>query len=181
MQGAAGREQSELCKVGLRILDAEDRFLEDLFRETYRDLHLYAYAKLRDFHRAEELTQDVFVMAQSKLDELRLSPNPPGWLMNVLKNKIMHEFRTRTRKRTVPLSEVSDEAADEAAGAAYISADIEMREIFTKEEWQLIDTIYVEGRTITKAAQELGISYDACRRRMNGIREKARESLKDWL
>ena len=55
-----------------------DTFLEDLYREMYQKLYAFARVRLRDEQLAQEVTQDVFVLAQEKLDEVRHSPNPQG-------------------------------------------------------------------------------------------------------
>ena len=47
-----------------------DSFLEDLYREMYQKLYAYARVRLRDEQLAQEVTQDIFVLAQEKLGEL---------------------------------------------------------------------------------------------------------------
>ena len=53
-----------------------DSFLEDLYLEMYKKLYYYAYVRLKDEQLSQEVVQDVFVLAQEKLEILRQSPNP---------------------------------------------------------------------------------------------------------
>lgn len=52
--------------------------MRELYIEMYPKLYQYARVKLGDRQLAQELAQDVFVLAQEKIDSLRQSPNPKG-------------------------------------------------------------------------------------------------------
>ena len=84
-----------------------DTFLEDLYREMYQKIYAFARVRLRDEQLAQEVTQDVFVLAQEKLDEVRHSPNPQGWLIRAAGYAVQHAQRDRQyiEQRTVPLEE----------------------------------------------------------------------------
>ena len=45
----------------------EERFLEELYLEMYNKIYAFAYVRLEDEQLAQELVQDVFVLAQEKL------------------------------------------------------------------------------------------------------------------
>ena len=51
-----------------------DSFLEELYLEMYKKLYYYAYVRLKDEQLSQEVVQDVFVLAQEKLEVLRQSP-----------------------------------------------------------------------------------------------------------
>ena len=53
----------------------------------------YAITVVDDLELAEEIVQDVFVIAWNKYEDLMLSPNPGGWLMNTTKFTIRNTLR----------------------------------------------------------------------------------------
>ena len=62
----------------------ERELIDRLYFEMYDSLVGYANSYLNDQHRAEELTQEVFVSAVQKPEALMNSPNPRGWLYKTL-------------------------------------------------------------------------------------------------
>ena len=55
-----------------------DSFLETLYREMYPKIFAFARVRLQDEQLAQEIAQDVFVLAQEKLnDEQGLHPMIP--------------------------------------------------------------------------------------------------------
>ena len=62
--------------------------IESQFQEFYPALHRYASIALKDEGWAEDVVQDVFHDALRNADALSTHPNPQGWLMQALKNKV---------------------------------------------------------------------------------------------
>ena len=56
----------------------QEKFIHKLFLDTYRSLYAYALAVLRDPQRAEELVQDVFLLAIEKTDVVMRSRSDSG-------------------------------------------------------------------------------------------------------
>jgi DNA-directed RNA polymerase specialized sigma24 family protein len=49
------------------------------------------------------------------------------------------------------------------------------------DEWRLLCAVYLEGKTYAEIAGELGIEYDACRKRVRKARDKAAKLFKDEI
>ena len=75
------------------MTDAELQFLEQLYRQHYQRLFLYAKAIVKNEHLAEEAVQDTFHIACSKIAEVRRSENAAGWLVQTLKNVLRNMER----------------------------------------------------------------------------------------
>ena len=108
-----------------------DSFLETIYREMYPKIYTFARLRLQDEQLAQELAQDVFVLAQEKLEELRQSPNPQGWLIRAAGYAVLHAQRERAAiaRRTVPLEELQLSAPPPEA------EDSDLREHMSQEEW----------------------------------------------
>jgi RNA polymerase sigma-70 factor (ECF subfamily) len=75
----------------------QDIYIEQLYREMFTQLNIYAQNALQDRSLGEEAVQDTFRIACIKAEELMVSANPKGWLMNTLKNVINNIKRSRAR------------------------------------------------------------------------------------
>ena len=145
-----------------------DSFLETIYREMYPKIYTFARLRLQDEQLAQELAQDVFVLAQEKLEELRQSPNPQGWLIRAAGYAVLHAQRERAAiaRRTVPLEELQLSAPPPEA------EDSDLREHMSQEEWKLL-----EGYSIAEAARLCGMSFEACRKRLYRCKKRLRQEL----
>ena len=87
---------------------ASDEQIERLYKEMFHKLYVYALRIMRDPSLAEEAVQNTFCIACERELKLMESTNPPGWLMNVLKNVIRNTMRERAKLATAVL-DVLDE------------------------------------------------------------------------
>lgn len=156
----------------------QEKFIHKLFLDTYRSLYAYALAVLRDPQRAEELVQDVFLLAIEKTDVVMRSPNPKGWLFRAVKNQLQHEYRARQRMLKLCCSlEALPEQSHPAAPDAYSLELQALRAQFTPEEWDMLQRAYIRQERIADIAAAHGISYDACRKRLYKLKVRARRLL----
>jgi len=144
----------------------------DLFETMYGVLYAYAYAKINNHHRAEELSQDAFLLASEKIDEVMRSNSPSGWIMNALKYIIKREHRDMTyaKKYFTPIS--IDDAL--CSTTKYDDYEFEIREAFTESEWFLVRTAFIEKIPIGDIAKLLGIEYETCKKRLQKLKKDAK-------
>jgi DNA-directed RNA polymerase specialized sigma24 family protein len=71
--------------------------IEQLFREMFKTLYIYAKNALGEHSLAEDATQETFCTACAKSDECLQSGNPEGWLMKTLKNVVRNTKRQRAK------------------------------------------------------------------------------------
>jgi RNA polymerase sigma-70 factor, ECF subfamily len=86
---------------------AGDRHAEfTKFMRTYQDMVFSTAARLSgNDTQAEDITQEVFLRAHKRFDELRDNPRAPGWLKTVATN-LTFTHLTRYRKRWVFFSQL---------------------------------------------------------------------------
>ncbi len=73
--------------------------LDELYREQSRRVFASLVRWLKDFDLAEEITQDVFVIAWEKWSESSVPPNPLAWLIATAKNRAIDVIRRREQLR----------------------------------------------------------------------------------
>ena len=159
----------------LALVNDADNLICQLYHGMYAKLFRAAYMRLRDYHAAEDIVQDTFTAAQKRKEELLNHPNKEGWIFDVLKKKILHEFRARARfialqgKLEMRMPSVSfEEIVENGMSSGKFDC-------LTEEEHKILKMIYGDGLSIRMVAEELGLSYQMCRR----FAQLAKEKLKD--
>ncbi len=95
-----GNTQQQLRDAALDPSQWVDAYGDYLFR--------YAASRLNDSNAAEEVVQETFLSALKYQDQFAGTGSQRGWLMGILKRKIIDWVRARSRRRTQSLGE--DEA-----------------------------------------------------------------------
>jgi len=94
--------------------------IASLVTEHHAVLYRYAYRLTGAMHEAEDLTQQTFLTAQQKLDQLRSSDRALAWLFTILRTCYLKSIRKR-RPMTeaaleLDLAEVADETVEDEPG-----------------------------------------------------------------
>ena len=159
-----------------------NRMIEDLYIDMYPILLRYATNSLRNPHLAEEAVQETFRIACAKYVQLMESPNRQGWLTNALKYVIRNTRRSQTKfnslfKIITTEAQMSPEKAeDNVVLSMYCTTVLE------KEDFWLVKQIIIEKKTMLEASNEIGISVNACKKRIQRAKEKLKDAIvKDFL
>lgn len=150
-----------------------------LYKEMFEKLYTYAYGILREKELSEELVQETFQIACDKPSELLSSVNPQGWLMNALKNVIWNAQRKRA---TMAKYIVATETVDiERIVSPNPSSNIDLMysDLISEAEFQLVKRIAVDRYTMLEAAEELGISVETCKKRVQRAKSKLRKHFEE--
>ncbi|OHB68402.1 MAG: hypothetical protein A2V70_17170 [Planctomycetes bacterium RBG_13_63_9] len=75
----------------------------DLVAEHYRPVYVYAFRLSGSVPDAEDLTQQVFLVAQQKLGQLRKVESVRAWLFTILRNSYI---KSRQRRQPVPAADL---------------------------------------------------------------------------
>lgn len=150
-----------------------DQLLEELFRNEYSKLMLYAVAELKNEDLAEEAVQDTFHDAVRRKLVLSEHPNPQGWLMQTLKYKIKKRRETLQRHFLFFLPLDMEQIATQEF-PAHFNAEIKnvLKDVLDDEEWYFLECISIRSMSHKRLAEELHISVWASRKRLERIRQK---------
>ncbi len=153
-----------------------EKLIEPLYREMYVRLCIYAASALGDKNLAEEAVQDTFRIACMKAEELRKSENPQGWLMLTLKNGIRNIRRSQMRLNKLMITAFSvDESKIAAATDEHFALLYE--DLLGSEDFRLLKMVSIERNTMLEAANEFGITVEACKKRVQRAKKRLRELL----
>jgi RNA polymerase sigma-70 factor (ECF subfamily) len=88
--------------------------LHALIDAHYEALYRYAYRLSGSTADAEDLTQEAFGKAFTRMGQLREPERVKAWLFRILRNLYLHKVRDEKRHRVVPLDAVGDMPGREA-------------------------------------------------------------------
>ena len=159
-------------------------FLVDKYRES---IYAFAYSKLRNFHDAEDITQEVFIKAFRKLHTLRRWDNFLAWLYaitsNLCKNFIRSKFNRPDREFIAEqdsgfwgytsMNSYQEEQAHESLYEALAS----LPEIYR----QALTLHYLGRMTCKEIAQFLGTSPTNIKQRLSRARAKLKKEMLDMM
>ena len=155
----------------------EKELIDRLYFEMYEPLVGYANSYLSDQHRAEELTQEVFVSAVRKPEALLNSPNPKGWLYKAMWNMIQNSNRVTTRQMKLIADFLSVNGREVAVSMDQPDLKLQFGELAETEEFELIYDMAVLGKSQQEMAIERGITVVNCKKRVERAKKFLRRKL----
>ena len=169
-----------------RILSGDENAFSILVKKYQKGVHALAWRKVKDFHIAEEITQDTFLQAHKKLASLKNPSQFPGWLY-VIADRLCRTWFRKKKLHTQSLETTSKEAIEKKAYANYVceqreAAGVECRrEIVQKlmeklpESERTVMVLYYLGElNCEEISKFLGVSPNTVKSRLQRARKRLR-------
>lgn len=150
--------------------------VEQLYKEMYSVLHLYALRVLGEPALAEEAIQDTFCIACAKREQFLSSSNSRRWIMCTLKYVCQNMLRTQVKLKKLLLSLETGNPPDTVATEP-VSVDVLFGDLSESEDFRLLKRIALDRCTILEVAEELGISVESCKKRVQRARKRLRKKI----
>lgn len=155
----------------------EKELIDRLYFEMYDSLVGYANSYLNDHHRAEELTQEVFVSAVQKPEALMNSPNPKGWLYKAMWNMVQNNNRVTLRHMKLIADYLSVNGKEVTVSIDQPDLKLKYGSLAETEEFKLIYDMAVLGKSQQEMAVERGITVVNCKKRVERAKKFLRRKL----
>ncbi len=162
-------------------------FLVDKYKAC---VYALAYTRLRNFHDAEDATQEVFLTAYNKLRTLRRYDNFRAWLYSITSNYCKMHFRSKAKSpdnefiEDNPSSildghsiELQRESLADEINKELIEMLDEALESLPEMYHQVITLRYLGGMNNDEIAEFLGVSNTAIRQRLTRARAELKEGM----
>ena len=169
----------------MAITPDQDRKITELYLEMFQMLFQYAKTALGNPSFAEEAVQDTFRIACANPEACLNSPNPRGWLLEVLKNVIRNMRRSLDRQQNLTeklisianLSEIIEtvEPADDLTTLRNICVTV-----LGENDFHLFWRVTMDHLTMAEAAMEFGIHTETCKKRIQRARIKLQNYIKKY-
>ena len=149
-------------------MSADDQeFLRDLFLANYGVLLKYAQTAGKG-GTGEDMVQEAFLITSSRIDAVRESSNPAGWLMRTLQNVLRKAF---CKEVSLSLDDAiaSQEPSQEPAFEGFTLLSESCRKYLSEEDWELLYK-KSQGYTSKELAEEYSLRESACKMRISRAR-----------
>ncbi|MCC8182109.1 MAG: sigma-70 family RNA polymerase sigma factor [Clostridiales bacterium] len=161
--------------------ELQDDLISALYHEMFPMLLAYARSALGEGGIAEEAVQETFCVACRRERELANSPNPRGWLVNTLKNVIRQLRRTQEREAALLAELTAHEDGEPISPQSGSNPDLLYGDLRRDRDYLLLKRLALDQYTMAELAAELGISVEACKKRVQRARKRLQRRLKQNL
>lgn len=163
------------------VMDRPEMDIARLVADFHQPIYRYAYRLTGSVPEAEDLTQEVFLIAQQKLGQLRQAECAQAWLFRILRN---HFLKSRERRRRQPAS-MADVSLDENLMAADVPPSDQIDRQHLQEALNrlpdnsriILLMFYFEGRSYREIADELHLPIGTVMSRLARAKRHLRSSL----
>jgi sigma-70, region 4 len=160
----------------MKLNEEQSIFIDKLYKKMYAKMSIYAKNVVGNKWLAEEAVQEAFRIACSRPDAVMSSENPNGWMIITLKNVIRNIERSTANQNKLVTKIISRSNLDDRTDN-YV--DSEYANLISDPDFILLKRIVYKQYSMLEAAAELGISVEACRKRVQRAKAKMQRKLKE--
>ncbi len=156
----------------------------EIYNRYYRAMYNTALRIVKDQAEAEDVMQESFMNAFTKLDSYRGEVTFGAWLKKIVVNKSLVYYRNRKKKNEVSLDstlyKVGDDDVPEAdhGDTEQLAQKVLKTMESLKENYRVSLTLHlIEGYDYEEICGLMGISYANCRTMISRAKESLRKKL----
>ena len=168
-------------------IEAHRRGEQDAFTAlvtSHQNLALgYAFSLLGEFHRAQDVVQEAFVIVHAQLDRLEKPEAFPGWLRGIVHNRCMRVFRGSKGVKLVDVAEVRGQLGAPDTVHRDLQRLQERRHVvkaikaLPEHQRAVITLYYLEERSQKAVAAFLEIPLSTVNNHLHAARQQLKERL----
>jgi len=166
-----------------RILAGDKSSFGILVGRYRQSVFLHSIKTTRDFHDAQDITQDVFVEAYLNLQKLREPAKFGSWLRGITRNlcqKWIHKKRMLSDLE-IPLGDLQTEVINqwlkEQENSESWEFGTEVAQKLSDEQKSLLKLFYIDNYSCRVIAQQMGANEATIRKRLSRTRQQLKTEL----
>ena len=167
-----------LCKTKNQFAQLE------IYNRYYGAMYNTALRIVKDSFNAEDIMQDAFLLAFTKLDTLKDNNTFGAWLKRIVVNKSIYHFNKNKKENTTSLDNILYKIADNDG----ITSDYEYTTIQAKQVIKVMHTLkdnyrialslhLIEGYDYEEISQIMSITYANCRTTISRAKDSLRSKM----
>lgn len=157
----------------------------EVYNRYHRAMYNTAYRIVKDSAEAEDVMQEAFLSAFTKLHTFKGEVAFGAWLKRIVINKSIHQYKKLQKTNAVDLEEVmykvedKDGVAQEHHGHTELKAQKVMETMKSlKDNYRISLTLHlIEGYDYEEISEIMDISYANCRTTISRAKESLRKKL----
>ena len=168
-----------------QIQEGKSEAYGQLFHRYYQQIYSICFSILKNPHDAEEVTQETFVQAYLKLDQLKNPDKFFAWLKKIAQNH-SKKYARQMGPEIIPLDLASAQTATQIAPDEHflrrelIDSIMEAVEALSPKDREVVRA-HIDGLSHAEISTQLGISISASMNRLYRARKKIAAHVKDLL
>lgn len=147
-----------------------------------------AYRIVKDSFEAEDVMQDAFLLAFTKLDTLKDIKTFGAWLKRIVINKSIYHFNKSNKNDEVPLDNVLYKIEDnDGVTSDYEFTNLKAKQIIEtmdklKDNYRVALTLHlIEGYDYEEISAIMNVSYANCRTTISRAKESLRNKIQSLV
>jgi RNA polymerase sigma-70 factor (ECF subfamily) len=172
-------ELIELCATGNQFAQLE------IYNRYYRAMYNTAFRIVKDSFEAEDIMQDSFLAAFTKLDTIKETVTFGSWLKRIVINNSIYHFNKNNKYQNVPIDNVLYKVEDDNSGVSEddYESNNKLKQILNslnqlKDNYRVALTLHlIEGYDYEEIGDIMNLSYANCRTTISRAKESLRKKL----
>ena len=171
-----------------RCLEGDQAAFDFLVNKYKEVVHAYAYHKVGDYQDAQDIAQEVFIKAYSKLAQLKWPHRFQSWLYTIVSNecKMWRRSHSREREQEVSWEDVPVETLNEIAVRNHSDEDIELTvksamETLPGDNQLALSLYYMSDLSVKEIASFMGVSPNTVKGKLHRARKQLGERLEKMI
>ncbi len=166
----------ELCKNGNHLAQLE------VYNRYYLAMYNSAIHIVKDPQEAEDVMQESFLTAFTKLHQFQGNASFGSWLKRIVINKSITKYRKQNVHADVDLEKLKLEDEENQVYSEISNSEIKAKEVVNclaelKENYRLILTLhYLEGYDYDEISELMKLSYANCRTMLSRAKDSLRKA-----
>tara|TARA_R110001592_G_scaffold176431_6_gene415970 strand:+ start:1498 stop:2130 length:633 start_codon:yes stop_codon:yes gene_type:complete len=169
----------ELCKSGKQSAQLE------VYNRYYKAMYNVSLRIVKDSFEAEDIMQDSFLMAFTKLDSLKDVKIFGAWLKRIVINNSIYHYKKNSKYNNVPLDDVIYKVEDTNYGidSQHEFTNLKVNQVLEtmkelKENYQICLNLHlIEGYDYEEICEIMNISHANCRTMISRAKDSLRKKL----
>ena len=168
-----------LCKSGNQSAQLE------IYNRYYKAMYNAAFRIVKNTFEAEDIMQDSFLLAFTKLESLKDAKIFGPWLKRIVINKSIYHYKKNIKNNEVPLDDLLYRIEDNSSGidSNYEFTNIKAQQVLNtmkllKDNYRVALTLnLIEGYDYEEISDIMNITSANCRTTISRAKESLRQKL----
>lgn len=168
----------QLCKTGNQNAQLE------VYNRYYKAMYNTSFRIVKNNFEAEDIMQDSFLTAFTKLDSLKDTATFGAWLKRIVINNSIYHYKKNSKYNDVPLDNVMYKVEDSIGVTEdYEFTNLKAQQVIEtmkllKDNYQVSLTLHlIEGYDYEEISEIMNISHANCRTMISRAKDSLRQKL----
>jgi RNA polymerase sigma-70 factor (ECF subfamily) len=159
----------------------------EVYNRYYKAMYNTAHRIVKDSFEAEDIMQESFLTAFTKLDSLKEIKTFGSWLKRIVINNSIHHYKKNSKYQDVPLDDVMYKVEDSSG----IPEDYEFKNLKAKQVLETMESLkdnyrtsltlhLIEGYDYEEICDIMNISSANCRTMISRAKDSLRKKLEPF-